>query len=152
MWHLKVKGVWIFYFSSVSGLNFNEIQFQIVLINVPSRTLGKVVRIIIYHLDTCSNASNHVSYYSNDDVGQNVGSLHYCRVVSGSENRSFAPNLMFLRRKIGADVTDVNIKLQIRVINRHIISYIKNRCDRCEYKAKNESYQQTHNFIHYGWM
>ena len=47
------------------------------------------------------------------------------------------------------DVTDVNIKLQIRVINRHIISNIMDRCDRCEYKAKNESYQQTHNFIHY---
>ena len=48
---------------------------------------------------------------------------------------------MFLKRKIRADVTDVNIKLQIRVINRYIISYIMDRCDRCEYKAKNESYQ-----------
>ena len=63
-----------------------------------------------------------------------------------------APNLMFLRKKIGADVADVNIKLQIIVINRHIISYIMDRCDTCEYKATNESNQQTHNFIHYGWM
>ena len=46
----------------------------------------------------------------------------------------------FWEEKLGADVTDMNIKLQIqiRVINRHIISYIIGRDDRCEYKATNE--------------
>ena len=42
---------------------------------------------------------------------------------------------MFLRRKMGTNVRYVNIKLQIRVINRHIIPYIIGRCDRCENKA-----------------
>ena len=35
------------------------------------------------------------------------------------------------------DITDVNIKLQMRVINRHIISCIMDRCDRYKYKAIN---------------
>ena len=36
------------------------------------------------------------------------------------------------------DVTDMNIKLKIRVINRHIISYIIDGCNRYEYKATTE--------------
>ena len=39
------------------------------------------------------------------------------------------------------DVTDVNIKLQMQVINRYKIVFIMDRCNRCEYKATNKSNQ-----------
>ena len=75
------------------------------------------------------------------------------------------------------DVTDVNRKQQIRVINRHIILFTMVGCNIYKYKSINESNQQTHNvyilwidvidvniklqikgnqqtdnFIHYGYM
>ena len=59
---------------------------------------------------------------------------------------------MFLRRKMGTNVRDVNIKLQIRVINRHIIPYIMGWCDRCEYKATMRVINRHIKFICFGLM
>ena len=39
------------------------------------------------------------------------------------------------------DVTDVNMKQQMRVINRHIISFIMDIYNTCEYKSTNKSKQ-----------
>ena len=38
-------------------------------------------------------------------------------------------------------VTDVNIKLKIRIINKHIILLILDGCNLCEYKSKNKRNQ-----------
>ena len=51
---------------------------------------------------------------------------------------------------LSIDVTDVNMKLQMRLINRHIILFIMDGCNRCEYKSTNKSNQQTHDIIHGG--
>ena len=39
------------------------------------------------------------------------------------------------------DVTDENVKLKIKVINRHINLFIMDGCNRCENKSINESNQ-----------
>ena len=44
------------------------------------------------------------------------------------------------------DVIDVNIKLQMRVINRCTNSFIMDGFNKCEYKSINESNQQTYSF------
>ena len=49
------------------------------------------------------------------------------------------------------DVTDVNRKHQIRVINRHIILFIMVGCNIYKYKSINESNQQTHN-VYIVWI
>ena len=59
---------------------------------------------------------------------------------------------MFLRRNIGADVRHVNISLQIRIINRHIISYIMGIYNRSEYKATIRVINRHIKFICYGLM
>ena len=38
------------------------------------------------------------------------------------------------------DVTDVNLELLMRMINRHIISFIMYGCNKCEYKYTNKEY------------
>ena len=43
--------------------------------------------------------------------------------------------------KLWIDVTGVNIKLQMRVINRYIILSIMDGYNRCEYKSTNKSNQ-----------
>ena len=53
---------------------------------------------------------------------------------------------------MGTNVRDVNIKLQIRVIIRHIILYIMGRCDRCEYKAIMRVITRHIRFMYYGLM
>ena len=38
-------------------------------------------------------------------------------------------------------VTDVNIKLKMKIINKHIISLILDGCNWCEYKSKSKRNQ-----------
>ena len=45
-------------------------------------------------------------------------------------------------------ITDVNIKRQMRIINKHIILFIMDGCNRCEYISTNKSHQQTYDIIH----
>ena len=51
---------------------------------------------------------------------------------------------------LGIDLTNVNIKLQMRVINRHIISTIMDGCNICEYESTNKCNQWTNYIIHGG--
>ena len=53
---------------------------------------------------------------------------------------------------MGANVRDVNIELQIRVINRQIILYIMGICDGCEYKAIMRVINRHIKFICYGLL
>ena len=70
-----------------------------------------------------------------------INCCNRCEYEATNESNQQTHNVYLFK----IDVKYMNLKLQMRVINRHINSFIMDGCNRCENKSINESNQQTHN-------